>query len=92
MKLKDQSVRYLTSAELEAAREEEHRERVALQQRVARGEITAAEANREASIFHPDVFDAATSRTANFDEVVDNLLKLKPRRPHVRRNPNAIRY
>ncbi len=92
MKLKEEAVRYLTKAEVEASREEEHRERVALQQRVARGEITAAEANREASIFHPDVFDPATSKTVNVDEVVDNLLKLRPRRSNERRKQQAIRY
>ncbi len=92
MKLRDESVRYLTKAELEAAREEEHRDRIALQQRVARGEITAAEANREASIFHPAVFDPATSRTVNMDEVVENLLKLRPRRRNERRKQKAIRY
>lgn len=92
MRLKDESVRYLTKAEIEAAREEEHRERVELQRRVERGEITAAEANREASIFHPEVFDAANSRPANFEEEVQNILKLRPRKRHERRKQKAIRY
>jgi hypothetical protein len=91
MKLKEEAIRYLTKAEMEAAREDEHRERVALQQRVARGEITAAEANREASIFHPEVFNPATAQTVNYREVVNNLLKLKARKSNGRRGKQTIR-
>lgn len=92
MKMKDESVRYLTKAELEACKEEEHRARLALSQRVARGELTAQEANREASIFKAGVFDPAQSETANPDEVVDNLLKLKARSTNGRRKSKAVRY
>lgn len=91
MKLKEESVRYLTKAEVEASKAEEHRERVALTRRVERGEITAEEANREASIFKPAVFDPAQAETANRDEVVDNLLKLKARSTNGRRKSKAVR-
>lgn len=92
MKMKDESVRYLTKAELEAFKEEEHRERVALTRRVERGELTAQEANRHASIFKAGVFDPAQAETANRDEVVNNLLKLKSRNGNGRRKSKAVRY
>ena len=91
MKLKKDSVRYQTKAELETFKEEEHRERVALSRRVERGELTAEEANREASIFKPDVFNPAQAETVNRDEVVDNLLTLKARSTNGRRKPKAVR-
>jgi hypothetical protein len=50
MKTKRTSTR-LTAAAVEAFREEKHRDRVALADRVRRGELTAREANNEASIF-----------------------------------------
>jgi hypothetical protein len=74
MKLKDESVRYLTKAELEAAREEEHRERVALQQRVARGEITAEQANREAAL----IKEPGRARLLNLNAHLDAMAKLFP--------------
>jgi hypothetical protein len=91
MELNEEPVRYLTKAELEALKEQEHRERVALAQRVARGELTAEEANRAASMFKPGVFHPADAVTVNFDEVVDNLLKLQARKPNGRRKPKAVR-
>ena len=91
MKIKEESVQYLTRAEVEASRQAKARARMELVRRVERGEITAAEANCEASIFQPEVFNPAEARTANFDEVVDNLLKLKARRTNDRRKPKAIR-
>ena len=90
MKLKEESVQYLTRAEVEASRQDKARERMELVRRVERGEITAAEANREASLFQPGVFDPAEAQTANPDEVVENLLKLKARRPNDRRKQKAI--
>ena len=88
---KSADVIYLTRKKWDAFKEEEHRDRVALSQRVARGELTPEQANREASLFQPEVFNPAEARTANFDEVVDNLLKLKARRTNDRRKPKAIR-
>ena len=46
---------YLTEKEWNAFKEQEHQERLALSARVARGEITALEANREASMFKPEI-------------------------------------
>ena len=91
MKLKEQPVRYLTKAELEAFKEEEHRERVELARRVERGEISALEANREASIFKAGVFDPARAQTVNYKEVISNLLKLKARSTNGRRKSKTIR-
>ena len=82
---------YLTEKEWNAFKEQEHQERLALSARVACGEITALEANREASIFKDEVFNPATARTANFGEVIANLLTLKPRSAHGRRKPKAVR-
>lgn len=48
---KKRTANRLTAAEVEAFREEKHRDRVALADRVRRGELTAREANDEASIF-----------------------------------------
>ena len=47
---KSADVIYLTRKQWDAFKEEEHRERVALSQRVARGELTPEQANREALI------------------------------------------
>ena len=48
---KSADVIYLTRKQWDAFKEAEHRDRVALSQRVARGELTPEQANREASIF-----------------------------------------
>lgn len=86
---KDGNVIYLTRKQVDDFHEQKHRDRVALTRRVERGEITAAEANREASIFKPEIFDPAKSVTANLEEVVANLIKLKPR-THGRRKPKTV--
>ncbi len=82
---------YLTEKEWNAFKEQEHQERLAHSARVARGEITALEANREASIFKPEIFNPAMARTANSDQVIANLLSLKPRTAHGRRKSKAVR-
>lgn len=74
MKLKEESIRYLTKAELEAAREEEHRERVALQQRVARGELTPEQANAEAAF----IKEPGKARLLNLREHLDTMARLHP--------------
>ena len=79
MKMKDESVRYLTKAELEAFKEEEHRERMALSQRVARGELTAEEANREASIFKGHV-PTVLETPINYKQAARNLVGARKKR------------
>lgn len=74
MKLKDESVRYLTKVELEAAREEEHRERVAQQQRVARGELTPEQANAEAAF----IKEPGKARLLNLREHLNTMARLHP--------------
>ena len=91
MKKRNDDVIYLTREEVDAFHEQKHRERLALRRRVERGELTPLEANREASIFKPEVFDPALAQTVNFDQVVDNLLKLKARSPNGRRKQKAVR-
>jgi hypothetical protein len=65
---KSADIIYLTRQEWDAFKEEEHRERVALSQRVARGELTPEQANREASIFAyvPSVAEVPL----NFDQIL----------------------
>ena len=90
MKKTNDDVIYLTRAEWEAFKKQEAEERMELVRRVERGEITAKQANEEASIFKGD-FDPARARTINFAEVVENLLDLKaPRKIHGRRKQKAI--
>lgn len=89
MKIKGDVI-YLTEKEWNAFKEQEHQERLALSARVARGEITALEANREASIFKhvPSVAEVPI----NFAEAADRLLGLKPRRTrNGRRAKNTVR-
>ena len=74
MKLKEESVRYLTKAEHEASREEEHRERVALQQRVARGELTPEEANAEAAF----IKEPGKARLLNLRAHLAGIARLHP--------------
>jgi len=74
MRLKDESVRYLTKAEIEASREEEHRERLALQQRVVRGELTPEEANAEAAF----IKNPGKARLLNLREHLNAMAKLHP--------------
>ena len=81
---------YLTEKEWNAFKEQEHQERLALSARVARGELTAAEANREASIFAhvPSIAEVPV----NFAETAKHLLGRKPTRSHNgRRGKNAVR-
>lgn len=81
---------YLTEAEWNAFKEQEHQERLAHSARVARGEITALEANREASIFKH--VPSVTEVPINFAETADRLLGLNPRRSrHGRRAKNTVR-
>lgn len=81
---------YLTRKQVDEFHEQKHRDRVALTRRVERGEITAAEANREASIFKPEIFDPAKAITVNLAAEVANLIKLKPRK-HGRSTPKTVR-
>ena len=74
MKLKEEAVRYLSKAELEASREEEHRERVVLQTRVARGELTPEQANAEAAF----VKEPGKARLLNLREHLNAMAKLHP--------------
>ena len=84
---KSADIIYLTRAEWDAFKEEEHRERVALRRRVQRGELTPEQANREASIFKDEVFNPAQARTLNFDEILANAAKIRlPRKKNGRRN------
>ena len=78
---------YLMEKEWNAFKEQEHQERLALS---ARGELTAAEANREASIFAhvPSIAEVPV----NFAETAKHLLGRKPTRSHNgRRGKNAVR-
>ena len=79
MKMKDESVIYLTKAELEAFKAEEARERMELVRRVESGEITAMEANREASIFKGRV-PGVLEQPVNYHEVFKNLKGLRLRK------------
>ena len=91
MKKKD-NVTYLTRVVWEAFKEEEHRDRVELQQRVERGELTPLEANREASIFKEEIFDPARSKIVNLDEMLGNAAKLRfDKKRNGRRKQKAIR-
>jgi hypothetical protein len=74
MKLKEEAVRYLTKAELEASHEEEHRERLALQQRVARGELTPEEANAEAAF----IKNPGNACLLNLREHLTTMARLHP--------------
>jgi hypothetical protein len=74
MKLQDEAVRYLTRAEVETAREEEHRERVALQERVARGELTPEQANAEAAL----IKEPGKGRLLNLRKHLDSMARLHP--------------
>ena len=90
MKTKN-NVTYLTRAEWDAFKEEEHRERVELTRRVERGELSALEANREASMFKfvPSTLEVPI----NFAEAAERLLGVKLRRNrNGRRRKNAIRH
>ena len=81
---------YLTEKEWNAFKEQEHQERLALSARVARGELTAAEANREASIFAhvPSIAEVPL----NFAEILKHARALRlPRKKHGRRATKAVR-
>jgi len=83
---------YLNRKEWAASVEHEHQERLALRARVARGELTPAEANREASIFKDEFFNPALGETLNLDEMLANAAKMRfPRKTHGRRKPKAVR-
>lgn len=83
---------YLTEKEWNAFKEQEHQERLAHSARVARGEITALEANREASIFKDSMFNPSLAQTLNLDEMLANAAKMKfPRKTHGRRKQKAVR-
>ena len=89
---KSADVIYLTRKQWDAFKEEEHRERVALSQRVARGELTPEQANREASIFKDGLFDPALARTINLDELLVNAARLRlPRKRNGRQKQKTIR-
>ena len=81
---------YLTEKEWNAFKEQEHQERLALSARVARGEITALEANREASIFAhvPSVAEVPL----NFDHILRNTrsIRLAPKK-HGGRKSKTVR-
>ena len=79
MKLNEDSVRYLTKAELEAFKAEEARERMELVRRVESGEITAEAANREASFFKGRV-PGVREQPVNYTEVFKNLKGLRLRK------------
>ena len=81
---------YLTEKEGNAFKEQEHQERLALPARVTSGELTALEANHEASIFAhvPSVAEVPI----NFAEAANRLLGRKPSRSrNGRRGKNAVR-
>lgn len=81
---------YLTEKEWNAFKEQEHQERLALSARVARGEITALEANREASIFAhvPSIAEVPL----NFDLILRNArtIRLAPKK-HGGRKSKTVR-
>jgi hypothetical protein len=79
MELNEEPVRYLTKADVEAFKEQEHRERVALAQRVERGELTAEEANREASIFKGKV-PTVLEVPINYKQAAQNLIGARKKR------------
>lgn len=83
---------YLTEKEWDAFKEQEHQERLAHRARVTSGELTAAEANREASIFKDEVFNPALAQTLNLDEMLTNAAKMRfSRKTHGRRKQKAVR-
>ena len=87
---KSADVIYLTRKKWDAFKEEEHRDRVALSQRVARGELTPEQANREASIFAyvPSVAEVPL----NFDQILKNARSIRlSRRNNGRRRSKTIR-
>lgn len=81
----------LTRAEWDAFKRQEAAERMELVRRVEDGELTPWQANQEASLFQPGVFNPVEARTANLSEVVDNLLNLRARTSNDRRKPKTIR-
>ena len=92
MKTKN-NVTYLTRAEWDAFKEEEHRERVELTRRVERGELSALQANREASMFKEEIFEPARSKIVNLDEMLANSAKLHiDKKGNGRRKQKAIRH
>lgn len=89
---KTSDVIYLTRKQWDAFKDEEHRERVALSQRVACGELTPEQANREASIFKGGLFDPAQAQTINLDEILRNAAKMRlPGKRNGRRKQTTIR-
>lgn len=88
MKTKRTSTR-LTAAAVEAFREEKHRDRVALAERVRRGELTAREAFTEASVFKR--VPSAASVPVNYAEVIERARNLTVRSAqHGRRREKAV--
>ena len=81
---------YLTEKEWDAFKEQEHQERLALRARVARGELTPLEANREASIFAhvPSIAEVPL----NFDQILQNArsIRLAPK-TNGRRKSKTVR-
>ncbi len=89
---KSADVIYLTRKEWDAFKEEEHRERVALSQRVASGELTPEQANCEASIFKDGLFDPALARTLNLDEMLTHAARLRlPGKRNGRKKQKTVR-
>lgn len=85
-------VNYLTREEWAAFKEQEHQERLAHTARFTRGELIAAEANREASIFKDDWFNPAQAQILNLKEILANAAKIRlPRKHHARRTPKTVR-
>ncbi len=88
MKTKRTSTR-LTAAAVEAFREEKHRDRVALADRVRRGELTAAQAFTEASVFKR--VPSALAVPVNYAEVIERARHLTVRSSrHGSRRQKAI--
>lgn len=81
---------YLTEKEWNAFKEQEHQERLAHRARVTSGELTAAEANREASIFAhvPSIAEVPL----NFDHILRNArsIRLAPKK-HGGRKSKTVR-
>jgi hypothetical protein len=86
---KSADIIYLTRAEWDAFKEQEHRERVALRRRVERGELTPEQANREASIFAhvPSVAEVPL----NFGDILKNARSIRlPRKKNGRRTAKTV--
>jgi hypothetical protein len=91
MKKTKDDVIYLTRAEWEAFKQQEAEERMALVRRVERGEITAKQANEEASIFKGHI-PSVSECPIDFTQVLANARGLRPRlRRNARQRTKAVR-